>query len=89
MLSQAERHCRYWFVFVFSEGFRQRLWHKSLVADHGASPDVLDGTRYLNPVIDPGCPRSVGGIGAAKALTDTLGIPFVFQELDCEPFFHG
>ena len=42
-----------------------------------------------NPIVDQGCPRSVGGIESAKILCGCLGIDFKLKPLDCDPFLHG
>ena len=42
-----------------------------------------------NPIVDVGCPRSVGRIESAVALSHHLGIDFLLEPLDCEPFMHG
>lgn len=60
-------------------------------------PDVCGAIKFgdishgkdLNPVIDQACPRSVGVIRSAVALSLALGIEFELHELDCEPFLHG
>ncbi len=49
------------------------------------SPSSIDP----NPILDTGCPRSVGGIQSALALCQALDIPFELENLDCEPFYHG
>ena len=46
-------------------------------------------TAWPNPILEKGCPRSVGGIWSAVALCLELGIDFELEPLDCEPFYHG
>lgn len=48
--------------------------------------DLLDDP---NPILDQGCPRSAGGIEAARALCKALHIDFKLEPLDCDPFLHG
>lgn len=43
----------------------------------------------VNPLVDQGCPRSVGGINTASALARQLGIDFALLPLDSTPFLHG
>jgi len=45
--------------------------------------------RDPNPIIDTGCPKSVGGIESAIALSNAMGIEFSISPLDCAPFLHG
>jgi hypothetical protein len=42
-----------------------------------------------NPLVDQGCPKSVGGINAASALARQLGIFFALLPLDSTPILHG
>ena len=51
--------------------------------------DVIPGRIDPNPILDKGCPRSVGGIESAAALAIAMGIDFVVRPLDCPPFLHG
>ena len=60
-----------------------------MVAGHGAESTVLPGTPDPNPIVDQGCPRSVGGLESAKTLCRYLGIRFKLEPLDCDPFLHG
>jgi hypothetical protein len=46
-------------------------------------------TRDLNPLVDQGCPLSVGGVDSAGALACRIGIPFQLLPLDIVPFYHG
>jgi hypothetical protein len=43
----------------------------------------------VNPLVDQGCPRSVGGINTASALARQLGIDLALLPLDSTPFLHG
>jgi hypothetical protein len=43
----------------------------------------------VNPLVDQGCPRSVGGINTASALARQLGVDFALLPLDSTPFLHG
>jgi hypothetical protein len=43
----------------------------------------------VNPLVDQGCPRSVGGINTASALACQLGIDFALMPLDSTLFLHG
>jgi hypothetical protein len=43
----------------------------------------------VNPLVDQGCLRSVGGINNASALARQLGIDFTLLLLDLTPFLHG
>ena len=60
------------------------------MTDAGAAPsDILTNARDPNPIIDPGCPRSAGGVLSASALCQALGIDMELKPLDCTPFYHG
>lgn len=61
----------------------------SLISAPGAKSDVMRGQEDPNPIIDPGCPRSVGGKESAEALCRAMGLEFKTRKLDCEPFMHG
>ena len=74
---------------VFSEGLRRRGKQASLVSHPGATSDINPRIPDPNPIIDPGCPRSVGGIDCAAALCTALNIQFKLRQMDCEPFLHG
>ncbi len=54
-----------------------------------AVSDLCLLSMHPNPIIDSGCPRSVGSIDNALALCQALEIPFELKDLDCEPFHHG
>jgi hypothetical protein len=43
----------------------------------------------VNPLVDQGCPRSVGEINTASALARQLGINFTLLPFDSTPFLHG
>ena len=60
-----------------------------MIVGPGAESDVLPGTPDPNPILDQGCPRSVGGIESAKNLCNHLNILFKLEPLDCTPFLHG
>ena len=60
-----------------------------MIIGPGADSDVLLGTSDPNPILDQGCPRSVGGMEAAKNLCSLLCLRFKLDPLDCTPFFHG
>lgn len=51
--------------------------------------DVLPGEEDMNPVLDEGCPRSIGGIENTRKICKAMGIQFKIRGLDCEPFLHG
>ncbi len=55
----------------------------------GANSDLLPHSRDPNPIIDPGCPRSIGGVQSASILCVAMGIEFQLEKLDCQPFYHG
>jgi len=59
------------------------------MSDQGAMTDISPDVRDPNPIIDTGCPRSVGGIDSAIALSNAMGIEFALSPLDCPPFIHG
>jgi hypothetical protein len=42
----------------------------------------------VNPLVDQGCPRSVGGINTASALARQLGVDFALLPFDSTPFLH-
>ena len=42
-----------------------------------------------NPILDIGCPCSVGGSASAAALCMAMGIQLVLEPLETEPFYHG
>jgi hypothetical protein len=42
----------------------------------------------VHPLVDQGCPRSVGEINTASALARQLGIDFALLPLDSTPFLH-
>lgn len=60
-----------------------------MIGTRGAKSDVVPGTEDVNPIVDGGCPRSVGGIESAKALCRALNLQFELRDLDCQPFLHG
>lgn len=60
-----------------------------MIATLGAKADIIHGEEDINPIIDGGCSRSVGGIESAKALFYALGVQFELCELDCQPFLQG
>jgi len=55
----------------------------------GAISDFNPLVRDPNPILDIGCPRSVGGVIAAAALCTAMGIDLEPLPLDCSPFHHG
>ena len=82
-----ERRQRPW-----RSGFSRRLRFErqsSLIVGRGAASDVLPDMPDPNPIVNQGCPRSVGGIESAKILCGCFGIDFKLEPLDCDPFLHG
>jgi len=61
----------------------------SLACGRGAESDFCRNAIDPNPIIDTGCPKSVGGINYALLICNSLRIPFELEPLDCEPFYHG
>lgn len=61
---------------------------KSLINSPGAQSELFSG-RVINPIIDSGFRKSVGGVKLAAALALALGIDFKLRDLDCQPFIHG
>lgn len=43
----------------------------------------------INPICDPGCPRTVGRLKILSDLSLALGQKFDLEPLDCVPFVHG
>ena len=74
---------------VFSERLQDISRQISLISQPGAPSDVQPAFMDTNPIIDPRCPRSVGGITSVAALCTALDTPLHFRPLDCEPFLHG
>ena len=60
-----------------------------LVSGTGGPFDVKPGSIDPDPILDPGCPRSSGGVQSAAALRISIVIPFKLRKLDCKSFFHG
>ena len=60
-----------------------------MIVGPGADSDVLPGSPDPNPILDQGCPRSVGGLESARNLCNLLGIPLKLDPLDFTPFLHG
>ena len=60
-----------------------------MIAGVGAKSDIVSGFLDPNPVLEIGCPRSVGGIESAAALAISLGIAFSLTTFNCDPFYHG
>lgn len=61
----------------------------SYMTNESRAIDFFPPNKDPNPIVDVGCPRSVGGIESASSLALALGINFQVEELDCEPFMHG
>ena len=59
------------------------------MSDRGAFSDISTGLEVVNPILDVGCPPSVGGVQATAALCLALGTPFELGPMDCDLFFHG
>lgn len=60
-----------------------------MISSPGANSESFPNQLDPNPIIDVGCPRSVGGIASAVTLCHALNIAFRLEPLDCTPFFHG
>lgn len=73
----------------FSPALHEQEGQLRLVSLPGENPELLPSRSDPNPIIDVECPRSVGGVVAAVAICQSLGIPFELHPLDCEPFYHG
>lgn len=67
----------------------QKLNQLSLVSTPEASSDIFPFLPDVNPIIDVGCPRSIGGLKPAVALCQAMEIEFELLTLDCDPFLHG
>jgi hypothetical protein len=59
------------------------------VADLASGDPSLTTGQELNPILDNGCPKSVGGLENVTTLARVLSFPLVSDELDCKPFYHG
>lgn len=60
-----------------------------MISTPGAYSDIFPAESDPNPILDFGCPRSVGGIRAACRLASAMNLEFELHDLDCDPFFHG
>ena len=73
----------------FYEGLHRLKTQKSLTFGSGAQLDIFPGLVDPNPILDIGCPCSVGGSASAAVLSMAMGITLVLEPLDSEPFYHG
>ena len=61
----------------------------SLASGSGAKSEFCQNVVDPNPILDTGCPKSVGGMQYAVQICNSLQIPFQLESLDCTPFYHG
>lgn len=72
---------------VFWRRLREQERKLSLISKPRVELDILY-SHEVNPIIDGGCQRSVGGIKSAASLYFVLGSPFKLPEIDCKYFVH-
>lgn len=74
---------------TFSQRIRGGPRQMSLITQPGAPSDINPQFVEPNPIIEPGCQRSVGDIVSVAALCTALDMALHLRPLDCDPFLHG